>query len=374
MRIGIDARMMSAQTSRGIGRYVEELVRAMLAEAPEHRYVLVTRQSIHSFSSHPSVETAVADVPWYGIREQIEMPRIFRSLKCDVLHVPHWNVPVLTSGNLVVTIHDLLLRHEPKSARLSTRGPLVSAIKRVGYRMTLAVALAHAKAVLVPTKFVAEDLRQLYPRVSPKIIVTGEGISERTPFAADVAPMPPRQDYLLYVGSAYPHKGLDLLLDAWGELEVKHPSLYLKIAGAEDVFMQRLKIEAQRRGLPRIEFLGYVSDESLAKLYHEAVALVIPSRFEGFGLTPLEAIQAGCPVVSSDAAALVEVLGDDGAFFFQTGSKNGILSAIERVLADQVAAREKTKKILPALQIRHNWKNAASLTLAAYDKVKLIAL
>ncbi len=344
-------------------------MRAMIAEAPEYKYVLVTRQSIHPFSSHPSVETVVADVHWYGLREQIEMPGIFRRLKCDVLHVPHWNVPVLTSGPLVVTIHDLLLRHEPKSARLSTRGPIVSAIKRLGYRITLAAALSHAKAILVPTKFVANDLRDLYPSASSKIVVTGEGISERTPFAEDVAPKPPRQDYLLYVGSAYPHKGLDLLLEAWGELEVKHPSLHLKIAGAEDVFMQRLKIEAQRRGLPRVEFLGYVGDESLAKLYHEAVALVMPSRFEGFGLTPLEAIQAGCPVVSSDAAALVEVLGEEGAFFFQSGSKNDILSAIERVLADQVAAREKTKKILPALQSRHNWKNAASLTLAAYEKV-----
>ncbi len=374
MRIGIDARMMSAQTSRGIGRYVEELIRAMVAEAPEHKYVLVTRQPIHSFSSHPSVETVVADVPWYGIREQIEMPGVFRSIKCDVLHVPHWNVPVLTSGNLVITIHDLLLRHEPKSARLSTRGPIVSSIKRLGYRITLAAALTHAKAILVPTNFVANDLRNLYPGVNSKIVVTGEGISERTPFAEDVASMPPRQEYLLYVGSAYPHKGLDLFLDAWGELEVKHPSLHLKIAGAEDVFMQRLKIEAQRRGLPRVEFLGYVGDESLAKLYHEAVALVMPSRFEGFGLTPLEAIQAGCPVVSSDAAALVEVLGEEGAFFFQSGSKNGMLYAIERVLADQVAAREKTKKTLPVLQARHNWKNAASLTLAAYYKVKSIVL
>lgn len=372
MRIGIDARMMSAQTSRGIGRYVEELVRAMIAVEPEHRYVLVTRQSIHPFSSNPSVETVVADVPWYGIREQIEMPGIFRNLKCDVLHVPHWNVPVLTSGPIVITIHDLLLRHEPKSTRLSTRGPIVSAIKRLGYRITLAAALMHAKAILVPTKFVANDLRDLYPSASSKIVVTGEGISERTPFAEDVTPKPPRQDYLLYVGSAYPHKGLDLLLDAWGELEVKHPSLHLKIAGSEDVFMQRLKIEAQRRGLPRVEFLGYVGDESLAKLYHEAVALVMPSRFEGFGLTPLEAIQAGCPVVSSDAAALVEVLGEDGAFFFQSGSKNDILSAIERVLADQVAAREKTKRILPILQANHDWKKAASLTLGAYDKTRLI--
>lgn len=366
MRIGIDARMMTPKATRGIGRYVEELVRAMLAFAPEHQYVLVTRRPIHPFSAHPSVETVVANVPWYGIAEQMRMPFVLASLKADVIHVPHWNVPILYAGPLVITIHDLLLRHEPMSARISTRHPVVASMKRFGYRRALAAAIHHARKILVPTRFTADDLSSLYPKAADKVVVTGEGMGRRNMFPPNPSKMPPRADYLLYVGSAYPHKGLDLLIDTWSQLALEHPDLHLKIAGSEDVFMRRMKDVVRQANLPRVEFFGYVGDEELLKLYREAIALVFPSRFEGFGLPPLEAIQAGCPVVSSDAAALPEVLGDDGVFFFPSGSKDGILRAIETVLQDPEAARRKATVALPELRRRHDWARAAERTLEAY--------
>lgn len=369
MRIGIDARMVTPKATRGIGRYVEELVRAMLTVAPEHRYVLVTRRTIHPFSAHPSVETVVANIPWYGISEQLRMPNVLSSLNADVIHVPHWNVPIVCGGPLVITIHDLLLRHEPMSARISTKSALVAAVKRLGYRMTVAAAIRHAKKILVPTAFTANDLKKLYPVSSEKIVITGEGMDRRHAFPSNPLHQPPRSQYLLYVGSAYPHKGLDLLIDAWEDLELRYPDLHLKIAGMEDVFVRRLKEEVQRRKFARVEFLGYVKDEELTKLYRDAAAFVFPSRFEGFGLPPLEAIQAGCPVVASNAAALPEVLGHDGAFFFQSGSKNGMLRAIETVLEDPDAARRKTAAILPDLRARHDWNLAARRTLEAYQSI-----
>ena len=370
MRIGIDARMMTPKATRGIGRYVEELVRAMLTAAPEHRYVLVTRTAIHPFSAHPSVETVVADVPWYGIAEQVRMPGVLRSMKADVVHVPHWNVPIAYAGPLVITVHDLLLRHEPMSARISTRNPGIAAFERIGYRATLAAALWHAKRILVPTAYTAQDLARLYPRSAAKVVVTGEGMGRRNMFPPNPVHVPPQSSYLLYVGSAYPHKGLDLLIDAWSALEMDHPDLHLKIAGEEDAFMRRLKDDVRRRKLARVEFLGYVKDEELLKLYRDAAAFVFPSRFEGFGLPPLEAIQAGCPVVSSDAAALPEVLGEQGAFFFQSGSRTGILRAIETVLQDPEAARVKAAAALPELRSRHDWSLAARKTLEAYSSFR----
>jgi len=366
MRIGIDARMMTPRVTRGIGRYVEELVRAMLEEAPEHRYALVTRHPMHPFSTHPSVETVVADIPWYGASEQLKMPTVLRSLRADVIHIPHWNVPVLAPGPLVMTIHDLLLRHIPMSARISTRSPMLAKVKRAGYRVTLSKAVHHAKKILVPTQFTADDVAQWYPNAKGKIVVTGEGMTRRLlPSRLNVR-QPPRTHFLLYVGSAYPHKGLGLLIDAWEELEMRHPGLRLKIAGAEDAFMRSVKQGAQRRGLSRVEFLGFIEDEELAKLYQEAVAFVFPSEFEGFGLPPLEAMQAGCPVVSSDAAALPEVLGTKGVFYFRNGSKIDILRAIDRVLIDPDEARRGVERALPALRERHDWLRAARITLGAY--------
>ncbi len=357
--------MMTPQATRGIGRYVEELVRAMLEVEPEHTYVLVTRHPIHPFSSHASVETVVADIPWYGVSEQLRMPGVLRSLNADVIHVPHWNVPLLASGPLVVTIHDLLLRHIPQSARISTRSSIVAAVKRVGYRVTLASALSHARRVIVPTQFTSDDVKSFYPSVKEKVVVTGEGMSRHVR-PTNGSRKPPREQFLLYVGSAYPHKGLDLLIDAWEELEMRYSGLRLKIAGAEDAFMQKVKLDAQKRGLSRVEFLGYVPDEKLATLYGEAAAFVFPSNFEGFGLPPLEALQAGCPVVSSNAAALPEVLGKDSVFYFQHGSKVAILRAIDRVLQDPIQARRRVAEVLPNLHMRHDWKKAAARTLDVY--------
>lgn len=361
MRIAIDARMMAPGNTRGIGRYVEELVRAMLAAAPEHQYVLIVRSAEHPFAGHPSVETIVADIPWYGLAEQIRMPGVLRSARADRILIPHWNVPLLCPRPFVVTIHDLLLRHAPHSAKASTRSAPVRWIKRIGYRITLAHALRSAERILVPTRFVAKDVATFYPAVGSKIVVTGEGMP-KLEARHSVLGTP---SYLLYVGSAYPHKGVQDLLNAWSGISAKHPDLSLKIAGELDVFMKHLRNEAVKRDLPRVEFLGRVSESQLAGLYDHASAFVFPSHFEGFGLPPLEAIAHGCPVISSDAEALTDVLGPDGAIFFRAGDPNAILAAVERFLNDPTAARERTIRSAEQLASRHSWKEAATRTLAA---------
>lgn len=368
MKIGIDARMMTPRATRGIGRYVEELVRAMLEVAPQHEYALVTRHPLHPFATHPSVRTVVADVPWYGVTEQVRMPGILRGLKADIIHAPHWNVPLFAPRPFVVTIHDLLLRHIPRSARISTRSPIAAAVKRAGYRVTLGAAVARASRILVPTRFVAEDLLSFYPHADGRILVTGEGMTRRFSPSPNAAVNPPHARFLLYVGSAYPHKGLDFLVDAWEEIEMRNPDMRLKIAGEEDAFMRRVKQDVHKRGLTRVEFLGFVPDEQLKALYSEAAAFVFPSRCEGFGLPPLEAMQAGCPVVASRASALPEVLGEDGVFYFEPGSKIDILRAIDRVLRDPEAARRGVRRARSSLAARHDWHAAAIATIRAYSE------
>jgi len=364
MRICIDARFMGAEATRGIGRYVGELVRAMLEVAPENRYVLVTRSASHPFAPHPSVETIVADVPWYGFTEQIRLPAVFASAKADLVHVPHWNVPLFLRGPFVVTVHDLLLRHEPASAKVSTRGFFLRTLKRLGYRLVLWNALRRARRILVPTQFVARDVMEFYPFARGKIIVTGEGMP---PFPPSSSRMRGPTDYLLYVGSAYPHKGLGDLMEAWEMVSKAHPGLELRIAGEMDAFMEAVRSDAERRKLPRVTFLGTVDDATLRTLYGSALAFVFPSHFEGFGLPPLEALAEGCPVVCSDAASLPEVLGPDGAIFFRAGDPDAILQAIEQVVREPEVFRRNAATAAKRLSVIHDWRNAALHTLIAYQ-------
>lgn len=359
--------MMGAGNTRGIGRYTEELIRAMVQIAPQHRYVLAMRQPDTSpFQGNPSVEHVSADVAWYGLGEQIYMPGILSATKPDIVHVPHWNVPVFSALRRVVTIHDLLLLSEPASAKTSTRDPITKAIKRLGHRLVLTSALTSSRQVLVPTEWVAADIKKHFPELRTPIQVTGEGMPEGlSAFWQDADPSDP---YLLYVGSAYPHKNLDQLLEAWKQLAATHPQLTLKLVGERDVFMKRLEDCVQQEKVPRVVFTGRVTDEALTDLYAKALALVFPSRNEGFGLPPLEALAHGIPVVAARSSCLPEVLGEASAVFFEPGSQNDILRAIETVLRDPVGAREKARLSVPALERNHRWQHAAERTLQAYEQ------
>lgn len=356
---------MGPENTRGIGRYIEELVRAMLLSEPDNRYVLIVRKPDHPFKNHPSVETLVADIQWYGLAEQFKMSEIFRQAKADLVHVPHWNVPIFYRGPLVITIHDLLLRHFPMSAKTSTRSWPTRAMKRLLYRVVVANAVSHSTRILVPTEFGKRDLESFYPSAKGKVVVSGEGMPdiEVRGTRYEVRGTTP---FLLYVGSAYPHKGLEDLLAAWPKIRGLHPELKLKIAGEKDVFMRRVMSRAESDGLTGIDFLGRVSDEELSDLYSSVSCLVFPSHFEGFGLPPLEALSHGCPVISSDAACLPEVLGKNGAIYFRAGDSDGIIAAVENVLAHPENARQTARQAAAELALRHSWKNSAEKTLRCY--------
>lgn len=367
MRIAIDARMMGPLVTRGIGRYIEELIRGMLSQIDDaDRFVLLSRRPEDSpFLHHPKVEHIRADIPWYTVAEQVRMSSLFARAKADLLHVPHWNVPVLYRGPLVVTIHDLILRHQAASAKASTRHPLFAAIKRVGYRMQLADVMRKSRVLFVPTQFVAQDVQQLYPSTHDKVMVTGEGMSDFPPEDRSLVPTEP---YLFYVGSAYPHKRLDVLLQAWKQISSAHPELHLVIAGEKDIFMQRYMAVTTQSSLPRVHFLGRVTDAALAALDRHARAFVFPSSQEGFGLPPLEALSLGTPVVSSDSTCLPEVLPKQGVVFFRDGDVNGMIAAIESVLREPDLLRAHAQEQSVAIRARYAWNDVATRTLAGYHR------
>lgn len=357
MRLVIDARMMGAGKTRGIGRYIEETVKHM-------RPLLKVDDEIVLLD---------APIPWYGLAEQLRFPSIIREARPDLLWVPHWNVPLLYRGPLAITVHDLLLRHQPASAKASTRGPIISWLKRLGHRIILWNAINRASVILVPTNAVANDIKKYYPSSSRKLVVTGEGlstgVSDRVSgFSPDHRPLK-TDNYLLYVGSAYPHKRLDLLVDAWASISKKHPTLSLVITGKDDVFLLRIKSQVQNNGIGNVLFVGSPSDQELSTLYSHASAFVFPTSFEGFGLPPIEALSAGTPVVVSDIPVLKEVLPAEGVFFFKSGDKDGMIAAIERVLADPAKAKSEAARGGAEVRRRHSWNDSAARTLQALRSV-----
>lgn len=352
MRIGIDTRMSGPHVGGGgLGRYVEQLARELPKIAPEDHFVLFSPK-IH----------------WYTLKEQLFLPRLIDKEHLDLVHFPHWNVPIGIKTPFVVTIHDLILLAEPRSARITTKDPLIFAIKYKAFRMVLSNAINHACKIITVSEATKADICKYFPYISPKkIVVIYEGV---TSLPHSITPTPRLHNsttppYLLYVGNAYPHKNLETLLAAFKLLHASFPDLQLVCAGRTDVFQDRLLSVVQTEQMrSRIRFEKNPTDEALAHLYAHAALYVFPSRKEGFGLPPLEAMQFGVPVAASNIPSLWEVLGKAAAFFSPNDPKD-IARVISHVLQDPQKQQELIHHGKERIK-RYSWKKMAEQTLNIY--------
>ncbi|MBI5369980.1 glycosyltransferase family 4 protein [Candidatus Uhrbacteria bacterium] len=352
MNIGIDARMSGPTVGGGgLGRYVEQLICELPNVDSVNRYVLFGKEK-------------AADIPWYTLKEQILLPAIIDREHLDLIHFPHWNVPILLKTPFVVTIHDLILLEEPKSARATTRHPIVYALKYAGFKRVLAHSVSASKKIITVSEATKRSILTHFPNVSEKkIVVIYEGVSPLPPVASS-APLVP-DPFLLCVGNAYPHKNLDVLLRAFDQLHVRQPEIHLVFAGRDDVFSRSLQKRAQQSlAQSHIHFIFSPNDEDLSGLYHHAKAYLFPSRIEGFGLPALEAMAAGVPVIASAIPALKEILGDS-ALFFPVHDPSALALTIEQLLNDPQKQQTLVQKGFERIK-RYSWTAMARQTVQVY--------
>ncbi len=355
MRIFIDARMMGAAKTRGIGRVIYALLQRLLADRSLEWTVLVRDRSQLDGLPRPA-RSIVADIPWYGLQEQLRLPSLIRSDAPDLVFFPHWNVPVFVGKPFVCFIHDLLLFRHPESSHAHRRHRMLAWGMRIGQRLVLRSVVRRAKTLLVPTQFVADELTYFFPKAKGKTVVVGEGIE--APLSDD-GRVPFEGPYFLTVGSAYPHKRLDLVLRAWKTLGSVFPRHALVLVGEMEGFRRDLCASVEREGVPRVFFPGAVSDASLASWYRHADLLLFPSAAEGFGLPPLEAMSYGCPVLASDLPVLREVLPSMGVRFFRNGDVDDMMAKWNEAVHDRARLRAELPTGFAYAASRHTWDAAA---------------
>jgi glycosyltransferase involved in cell wall biosynthesis len=372
MRIGIDARFYGP-IGKGLGRYTSELIAHLERIDAENEYVVFLRKA-NLDAYEPKAKNfrkELAEFPWYGWREQLLYPSWLRKFRLDLMHFPHFNVPLLYRRPFVVTIHDLILLKHP-TTRATTLGPLRFRTKFLLYKVVIGRAIRDARAVLVPSEHTKREIEQRFPAANTKTIVTYEACA--SPFlenrpapgadvhAAQAIPAP----FVLYVGNAYPHKNLDRLIRAFAAFRERgHGGHRLVLVGAEDYFYARLRRESAAQGLAdNVVFFGHASDDELAELYRRAQFYVFPSMHEGFGLPPLEAMCHGLPVASSDATCLPEILGD-AARYFDPNDERAITGAMEEVAANETLRRDLAARGKERAK-GYDWTRCAERTLDAY--------
>jgi glycosyltransferase involved in cell wall biosynthesis len=378
MRIGIDARFYGS-LGKGLGRYTEKLIFHLEAIDTDNEYVVFLRRE--NFDEYiprsPRFRKVVAQYAWYGLSEQTLFVLLLYRFRFDLVHFPHFNVPLLYRRPFVVTIHDLILVHYPTLRNTTRWAPLYWA-KFLVYRLVIASAIVRARSIITVSHFTEADLLATYPLSAGKITVTYEGaelscewsgaeetrrLFERLSLISGTSHdiLEAVVPYFLYVGNAYPHKNLEILF----AVARAFPTYRLVLVGKADFFYQRLREKTEELGLTNVIFTGFLTDRELSPLYRFSRAYVFPSLYEGFGLPPLEAMSRGAVVVASEAGSLPEILGE-AASYYEAKNGEALISALHRITTDRSFAEMLRERGYRQVA-RYSFRTMATLTLALYQ-------
>ena len=359
LRVGIDARA-AAEVPAGRGRYVRELLKALVKQGDSNRYLLYTRKAW--------AEPLDERFSW-RIRELPESVWHLHaaraaSRECDVFlatnsYVTPWFLTIPTA----LVVHDLIPFQQGIHA--NRRAALIE-------RVTIRRALKRAATILCDSHSTRRDLLRLEPRVEPKstvvqLAVGSEFARERAP--AELAAARKRhgltRPFVLCTGTLEPRKNLLRVLDAFAalpeHLRATHDLVLVGPRGWEfDEILRRAE------GVARL--LGHVSEDDLAALYQSCEVFCYPSLYEGFGLPLLEAMSAGAASITSAVSSLPEV-GGEGVRYVDPGSVDSIASALAELLESE-SERRRLREIARERSRRFSWERTARETI---DQLEALA-
>lgn len=363
-RIGIDTRMLS---HTGIGTYIRGLLLGFSRNKTSGLPGISTFGGERPADFDPQAPHERFHAPIYSLAEQWSYPRLLR--QCRLWHSPHYNIPFYKARTrLVITIHDLI--------HWIYRKDFYSPIQTFYARTMLRRCVAQADHIIAVSRHTRDDLVRYFKADPEKMSVIYEGVSDSfQTLPPDVSPEDPArecgiaEDYFIYVGTIKPHKNILRLVRVFRELKragrIKSSLVVIgkKNAKYPDPFRElgNLKTGGGVFYLPEIE------PSKLAAFYRRAVALVHPSLYEGFGLTPLESMACGTPVIASRAASIPEVVGD-AAVLFHPEDEQALAEALISVEQDRKLRESLRQKGLERVRI-FRWEETARKTAEVYERV-----
>jgi glycosyltransferase involved in cell wall biosynthesis len=342
------------QKSTGISTYAKGLIPYLKTAQP----ILLTAHPFPDFQCLPTPNDLTPEHGTLGHLKrlrwtQFELPKLYQRSQARLLFSPVPEAPIQTKCASVVTVHDLIPLRFPRFSSALTHY----------FRWLVPVILNQAEQVLCDSQATASDLVQFYGLSAAKIT--------SIPLAFDASMfrplnLPP-QPYFVYVGRQNPYKNLTALIQAFALLP-KSLDVELWLAGPPDPrYLPTLKQLATELGLgSRVKFLGYVPYDQLPILLNQAIALVFPSLWEGFGLPILEAMACGTPVISSNRASLPEVAGE-AALLIDPENISALSTAMQAVVTDPQLRSQLTQAGLT--QVQHfSWEKTARQTLEVIQR------
>ena len=364
MRIAIDARELAGQPT-GVGRYLSEIVRewGSMADALQHEYVFCTPAEM---TYGGPLRASVAIEPGDGtLWEQRSLAHLVRRAAADVLFCPGYSGPIWAGTSApptVVAVHDVSFAAHPEWFRwregLRRRFITRASARRAARVLTLT---EFSKREIVEHLGVPPDrIEVVHPGVVAQPFRAAAARSGLEPGGAKTPPHTAAEPLILYVGSIFNRRHVPETIGGFERLARRRPGARLMIVGDNRTF-PRIDIDRYVRDTGGVEIARYVSDTVLADLYTRARAFVFLSEYEGFGLTPLEALAAGVPIVVLDTAVAREVYGP-AALYVSSLDPRQIERALELALFDE-SARSMVLREAESLVARYSWSETARRVL-----------
>lgn len=385
MRIGIDARSILSPEKGdaiGVGHYTYQLIRHLLEMDKENEYVLffdwrVREKDVKKFT-RPN--TTIRFYPFSDYKKYL--PGVYNEIlgaatlskeKLDVLHStsPESRIPASYRGKTVVTFHDMSAFSVPE---------YLSAAKRTRSKALTTLMAKKADRVIAVSESLQKELER-YLEVSPeKTQVIHSGIDKRffEPAEASsqkiLAKFGIEKKYVLFLGTLEPTKNIGRILEAFAALKKKAKESgkkwdwQLVLAGKSGWLAPHYPQLVRDLGLAKdVIFTGYVIGDELVPLFRGAQLFVMPSLYEGFGMTLLEAFATETPAIVSETASLPEIA-QDAAYFVNPASSGAIADAMELFMNDDGLRENYRGKGLERAR-QFSWEETARKTLEVYKKV-----
>jgi glycosyltransferase involved in cell wall biosynthesis len=342
------------------------LVEAVLRIEPAHEYFLLLPPGAEDVVVHASdnVNTIVTSAKYYSISEQLQLPLLLRHHQIDLLHSPHFLLPLVKQCPAVATIHDVIY--------LSCPQDLPSSLGRMYYSAMMKATSRVADRIITDSEWSKRDIMRflranpahvdvIYPGVDPAVKqVTDSGELERVKRKYAIP-----GDFILYTGIYKLRKNHAGLLRAFHEFIELGGDAHLVLAGPLDEAKAQLRELARQLNIDaRLIFAGFVEECDLSALYSAARVYACPSLYEGFGFTVLEAMACDTPVVCAPETSLPEVAGN-AAVYADARRPTEFGDALFRVFYDDQLRSTLISEGRRNLQ-RFQWQRAAEETLSVY--------
>ena len=351
----------------GIGTYIRNLVAAIARSNTSHSYsLLVAPDDLARIESPSGWKNHATRLKKYSFGEMALLGLEARKAGADLLHVPHYTLPLGLRRRSVVTIHDLVHVAFPQYFTIGQRAYAQAMLRH---------AARAAGAVITGSHTAKRDIVSLFRIDERRVHVIYHGIQSCFKSVEDSGRLDGFRErfglhapFILYVGNIKPHKNIPALLRAFKSLAHVQKDLELAFAGESLYRNTELSALVDELAIrPLVRDLGRLPSNDLVCAYNAAEAVVLPSFYEGFGFTALEAMACGTPVVVSNGGSLPEVVGD-AALVFDPSEDGALEAALGAVLQDGGVRDSLIAKSRRNIE-RFSWEAAARETIRVYESV-----